>query len=76
MLIMSSNLNVENMMISFQSKMNKIHDWCIMNRPTINESKTKYMIVANNHVETIGSINIAGKEGIRRANEKQPTSGT
>ena len=70
MLIMSSNLNVENMMISFQSKMNKIHDWCIMNRLTINESKTKYMIVANNHVETIGSINIAGKRGFHGPTKK------
>ena len=61
MLIMSSNKNVENMMLSLQNKMNTIYSWCKMNKLTINESKTKYMIVSNNHVETIRTISIAGK---------------
>ena len=61
MLILSSNMNIENMMLALQTKMNKIYDWCISNKLTINESKTKYMIVTNRNVETTCQISIAGK---------------
>ena len=62
MLILSSNRNVENMLLSLQSKMNRIYRWCISNKLTINEAKTKYMIVSSGNVEPINKIYIAGTE--------------
>ena len=61
MLIMSDHVNVEVMLRDLQDKMNRIYNWCRLNRLTINEVKTKYMIVSNGNVEPIGRILINGK---------------
>ena len=52
---------VEVMLRDLQDKMNRIYNWCRLNRLTINEVKTKYMIVSNGNVEPIGRILINGK---------------
>ena len=44
MLIMSSHYNVEIMLRELQ-RFDKLCNWCRQNKLTINESKTKYMII-------------------------------
>ena len=61
MLIMTKHMNVEIMLSKLQQAMHKIYVWCLENRLTINESKTKYMIVNNTKTEPISKISIAGK---------------
>ena len=61
MLIMSDHVNVEIMLKNLQTKMERIYGWCRLNRLTINESKTKYMIIGNGNVEPIGRISINGR---------------
>ena len=39
--------------------MNRIYYWCKANKLTINEAKTKYMIVANSNIEPMRNISIA-----------------
>ena len=58
MLILASHNNVENMMSILQRKLAKIFKWCMENKLTVNETKTKYMIVKNLRVETISNISI------------------
>ena len=58
MLIMSKHVNVEVMLRNLQEKMNRIFNWCQLNKLTINEAKTKYMIIQNGNVEPIGKIMI------------------
>ena len=55
-LIMSDHLNVEVMLRNLQGKMDRIHDWCLLNKLTINEVKTKYMIVGSGKVEPVEKI--------------------
>ena len=62
MLILSSHNNVENMMYILQKRMDKIYEWCAKNKLTVNELKTKYMIVNNLKVEPISTISIAGHD--------------
>ena len=61
MLITASHTNVECMLKLLQERMDKIYSWCRHNKLTINESKTKYMIVSNVKIEAIAQISIAGK---------------
>ena len=60
MLITACHANVECMMNNLQNSMNTIYEWCRKNRLTINESKTKYMVISNVNVEPIARISIAG----------------
>ena len=61
MLIMSHHVNVEVMLQNLQGKMNTINEWCILNKLTINEAKTKYMIIGNASVEPIRKIRLNDK---------------
>ena len=61
MLIMSSHNNVEVMLRELQRRLDIIRYWCRQNKLTINESKTKYMIVNNVRVELVTKIVIDGK---------------
>ena len=58
MLIMSNHMNVEIMLTDLQDKINRIYKWCLANKLTINESKTKYMIVSTRKVDPINRISI------------------
>ena len=59
MLILSSHLNVNNMLKELQQKMDILSSWCMLNKLTINESKTKYyMIVGPNHYESLEILSI------------------
>ena len=58
MLIMSNHMNVEIMLRDLQDKINRIYKWCLANKLTINESKTKYMIVSTRKVEPFNRISI------------------
>ena len=62
MLLLLSNKNVENMILSLQNKMNRICDWCISKKLTINQAKAKYMIVLNVTIDPISKIYISGRE--------------
>ena len=55
-LIMSDHLNVEVMLRNLQGKMDRIYHWCLLNKLTINEVKTKYMIVGSGKVEPVEKI--------------------
>ena len=61
MLVMARHKNVEVMLNDLQTRMDKICIWCKQNKLTINEVKTKYMIVSNVKIEPITKISIAGK---------------
>ena len=61
MLIMSNHVNVEVMLMDLQGKMNTINDWCLLNKLTINELKTKYMSIGNTMVEPIRKIMLNDK---------------
>ena len=61
MLIMSSHHNVEIMLRDLQRSLDKICTWCRQNKLTINESKTKYMIINNVRVEPVTKMVIDGK---------------
>ena len=56
MLILSRDENVDQVMISLQMKMDKIYNWCLLNRLTINEGKTKYMVISSNEIKIYHSI--------------------
>ena len=56
MLIMSNHVNVEVMLKHLQGKMDRIYDWGRLNKLTINEAKTKYMIVGSGKVEPMDKI--------------------
>ena len=62
MLIMASHKNVELMLCELQNRLDKICVWCRQNKLTINEVKTKYMIVSNVKVDPISTISIGGKK--------------
>ena len=68
MLILSKNINPERMMLNLQNKMDKIYKWCMLNKLTINESKTKYMIVTPRDVNPNRGITI-GKQSIGRVKQ-------
>ena len=61
MLIMSHRVNVEVMLQNLQGKMNTINEWCLLNKLTINEAKTKYMIIGNASVEPIRKTRLNDK---------------
>ena len=61
MLIMSHRVNVEVMLQDLQGKMDKIYKWCQLNKLTINEAKTKYMIIGHTPVEPIRRITLNAK---------------
>ena len=61
MLIMTSHKNVEIMLYDLQNRLDKICMWCTQNKLTINEVKTKYMIVSNVNVTPIQNISIGIK---------------
>ena len=58
MLILSDHQNVEIMLKNLQIKIDSIYKWCLLNKLTINEVKTKYMVVKGGKVEPIGKISI------------------
>ena len=62
MLIVASHKNVETMLQCLQSRMDRISEWCMKNKLTVNEVKTKYMIVNNLKVEPISTISILGQQ--------------
>ena len=62
MLIMANHRNVEIMMTELQKRLDIICLWCKQNKLTINEGKTKYMIVSNANVVPIRTISIDSKE--------------
>ena len=47
MFILSNNVNVENMLSNLQDKIDIIHQWCNLNKMTVNEVKTKCIIIGN-----------------------------
>ena len=61
MLIMTSHKNLEIMLYDLQNHLDKICMWCTQNKLTINEVKTKYMIVSNVNVTPIQNISIGSK---------------
>ena len=50
MLIMSADRDEQTMINNLQEKMDKIYKWCRLNKLTINEAKTKYMVVTSRKV--------------------------
>ena len=56
MLIMSNHVNVEVMLHDLQRKLDIVHNWCLLNKLTVNESKTKYMIIRNGFVDPIKKL--------------------
>ena len=59
--ILNKHVNVEVMLHDLQGKMNIIYEWCLLNKLTINESKTKYMISGHTSVEPIRKIRLKDK---------------
>ena len=68
MLIMASHNNVEIMLSILQQRMNTISSWCMKNKLTVNELKTKYMIVNNLSIEQIANISI-GSHNLARVSQ-------
>ena len=50
MLILSNHKNVEIMLQELQAKVNRGYTWCVSNKLTINEAKTKYLISVSGKV--------------------------
>ena len=67
-IILSKNINPERMILNLQNKMDKIYKLCMLNKLTINESKTKYMIVTPRNVNSNRGITI-GKQSIGRVKQ-------
>ena len=51
-----SLLDHDNDMYLYADKMDRIYDWCRLSKLTINEAKTKYMIVGSGKVEPMGKL--------------------
>ena len=43
-------------MRDLQIKMNRIYNWCLLNKLTINKAKTKYMMVSTNTISIAGTV--------------------
>ena len=54
-------INIQEDLSSFQSDIDKISDWCKMNKMTINTKKCKIMRITRKKSTLVGEYNIDGK---------------
>ena len=61
MLIIAKEKNTQPVRLSLQKKMDDIYKWCVSNKLTTNDGKTKYMILNLETVEAVSGITIGNQ---------------